>query len=350
MLYSYVLVDPNITLINHPLWTTFRNSMVYIGYYKRPLSTFFFVMLIISLGAWNIYAHRLSFRPLHISLLIGLILLFSYPFLSHDFFNYIFDAKILTFYHKNPYLYKALDFPGDPYLRFMHWTHRTYPYGPFWLIISSIPSFLSAHKFLLNFLFLKMTFGALYVISTYILEKSNKKHALFFATNPLVIMEGLVSPHNDLAAVTLGIIFLFFIMAQNKKLLGGVFLLLSILIKYITIFLLGFLIPMKKRIQITTSIFLCGIILLYLIVKNGVFPWYFLNIFVFLPFCGRRTKMALTIFTVILCITYLPFILYGDWTKQTLQFRSQIFWVGVVISIIVLLIVRYLPKRAFFSK
>lgn len=324
--------------------------MVYIGYYKRPLSTFFFVMLIISLGAWNIYIHRLSFRPLHISLLIGLILLFSYPFLSHDFFNYIFDAKILTFYHKNPYLYKALDFPGDPYLRFMHWTHRTYPYGPFWLIISSIPSLLSIHKFLLNFLLFKMTFGALYIMSTYILEKSNKKHALFFATNPLVIMEGLVSPHNDLAAVTLGIIFLFFIMAQNKKLLGKVFLLLSVLIKYITIFLLGFLIPVKKRRQITISVFLCVIILLYLIFKNGVFPWYFLNIFIFLPFFTQRMKLPLCVFSIILCLSYIPFILWGDWTKQTLHVRSQIFWTGVAISTVVFLATHYLPKKAFFKR
>jgi len=80
------------------------------------------------------------YNPLLISILIGVGLLFSYPFLSHDLFNYLFDAKIVTFYHQNPYILKALDFPSDPWLRFMHWTHRTYPYGPSFLFLTLVPS------------------------------------------------------------------------------------------------------------------------------------------------------------------------------------------------------------------
>ena len=59
---------------------------------------------------------------------------FSYVAFSYDLFNYIFDAKIITFYHQNPYFHKALDYPGDPMLSFMRWTHRVYPYGPIWLV------------------------------------------------------------------------------------------------------------------------------------------------------------------------------------------------------------------------
>jgi len=48
-------------------------------------------------------------------------------------FNYILTQKIITHYQQNPYIHKALDFPGDPMLSFMHWTQRVYPYGPVWL-------------------------------------------------------------------------------------------------------------------------------------------------------------------------------------------------------------------------
>ena len=56
----------------------------------------------------------------------ALLLVFSYNAFSYDIFNYIFDAKIFTHYHQNPYLQKALDYPGDPMLSFMRWTHRVY--------------------------------------------------------------------------------------------------------------------------------------------------------------------------------------------------------------------------------
>ena len=215
--YSYALVDPNFTLINHPLWELFRNNTVILGYYNRQYSWYIYVTLVILLFIAQYLFMRTwkKHSPIRISIIVGLLLLMAYPLLSHDFFNYLFDAKIVTYYHASPYMFRALDFPNDPWVRFMHWTHRTYPYGPSFLFVTLIPSFFGGGKLILNYLFFKIVFALCYVGSVWALSKVHRKYALFFATSPLVLVEGLVNAHNDMVALFfafLGISFLW-----NKK-------------------------------------------------------------------------------------------------------------------------------------
>ena len=129
LFYSYVLVDPNITFVSIHAWELFRDWAVQIGYHQRSLSWALFLIIVLGLFGFHLYFlnKKTQIRPLKVAIIIGIILLFSYPFLSKDFFNYMFDARIATFYHKNPYFFKAIDFQNYSWLRFMHWTHRTYP-------------------------------------------------------------------------------------------------------------------------------------------------------------------------------------------------------------------------------
>src|SRR6185369_13728901 len=125
------------------------------------------------------------------------ILIFSYNAFSYDLFNYIFYAKIITHYHQNPYLHKALDFPGDPMLAFMQWTHRTYPYGPLWLGLTIPISFAGLNFFPLTFFLFKSLAAVYYLGSSFLIWKISKKilpeyqyfNLVLFALNPLVIIE-----------------------------------------------------------------------------------------------------------------------------------------------------------------
>ena len=212
-IYSYSLVDPNLTFVSNRWWEFFRERMIELGYYRRDLSWLIYLSIIILLFAAYFYFKKKYKRlnALKLAIIISALTLISYPFLSHDFFNYMFDAKLVTYYHVNPYLFKALDFPSDPWIRFMHWTHRTYPYGPIFLLITLLPSYFSLGKFFLSFLFFKLTFIAFYLLAVYYLNKLNKRYAILFATNPLVIIEGLVNSHNDLISVSLAIIGAYFL-------------------------------------------------------------------------------------------------------------------------------------------
>ena len=326
LLYSYVLVDPNITFFNHPLWNQFRDIVIPIGYYQRELSWYLYLGLVLFLFLLHFLAvtKYKQIRILKIAFIVSVILLLSYPFLSHDFFNYMFDAKIITHYHQNPYIQKALDFPRDPWLRFMHWTHRTYPYGPFFLLVSLIPSFLSFGKFLIAFVLFKAMNLSFYLSAVHFLQRMNKKWAVIFATNPLIIIEGLINGHNDMIALSFGIIGIYYL-SKNKTLLARILLLCSAGIKYITlpIFFL------KKRTDIRTLflfIFQAGIIG-YLSFASEIQPWYFLSLFIFLPFFENYIS-RFNIFFLGLLLSYYHYIRLGGWdTKEKIELKHMIvFW------------------------
>ena len=193
-IYSFALVDPNLTLINSHIWEVFRGGMVQLGYHHREASWNIYFVLVLLLTLFHIYIvkHYKKFDAIKVALLTAVILLMSYPFLSHDFFNYMFDARILTHYGDNPYTHKALNYSDDQWVRFMHWTHRTYPYGPTFLLFTLLPSFLSFGTLILNYIFFKASFIALYVASVWALQKKASQWALFFATQPRVIIERCV--------------------------------------------------------------------------------------------------------------------------------------------------------------
>ena len=347
-LYSYSLLDPNITLINHNIWESFRNIMVNFGYYHRQESFLVFIILSIGLILLHIkITQHKKINPIHIALISSCVLLFSYPFLSHDLFNYMFDARIVTLYGKSPYLFKALDFPHDEWLRFMHWTHRTYPYGPAFLPITIIVSFFSFSKLILNLLLFKFLFIIFYFASVYVLKQKNTTWALFFASHPLIIIEGLVNNHNDFIALSLGIIGIYFL-GKKKKLYGRIFTLLSGGIKYITlplIFLYNLDSKEKSRYRVIV-IFLSTLALIgYISFSSTPQPWYFLNLLVFLPLLPHIIKRT-SIITFALLLSYYPYIALGGWdTKEKVMMKTVIIYSGVIINIMVLMFLKSLLSK-----
>src|SRR6185437_14906896 len=206
-LYSYTQIDLGLVITRVPRLYAIEKMFQNVGYFNRPLSTEIFIVLAFVFISLYFIMWLLSCqRKIHgytIWSIIGVttvVLLLSYNAFSYDLFNYIFDAKILTHYHQNPYLHKALDYPQDPMLGFMHWIERTYPYGPVWLILTIPVSFIGANIFILTFLLFKIVIAASFLISIYyifkILLKSDEEKAMenivLFALNPLILYECLI--------------------------------------------------------------------------------------------------------------------------------------------------------------
>lgn len=284
--YSYSQIDLNLTLLQTPWFLSFQHLMIQLGYYNRFFSAAIFTVITAVLFILYILFLRKSVYNVRI-LICGIVIitLFSYPAFSHDFFNYIFDARIITHYGQNPYLFKALDFPTDTWIRFMHWTHRTYPYGPFWLILTVPFSYFGLGKFILTLLNFKLLFAASYLGSVFlikkILEKINPKFVsagvIFFAVNPLVIIETLISPHLD-AIMTFFLLLAIFFLVSQKKVFAIFLLLISAGTKFLTIILLPvFLLPgisIKKVLWFSLILLLA--VLIPVIGQRESYPWYFL--------------------------------------------------------------------------
>jgi len=365
-LYSFTQVDLNLTLSEWSVWQVIQKFFQHIGYFQRPLSTFFYVVIILLLylfyflflrmarirGIWGIR------QVWGLVIATTVILTFSYNAFSYDLFNYIFDAKIITFYHQNPYLHKALDFPEDPMLSFMHSTHRTYPYGPVWLMLTA-PLSLGINFFLPTFFLFKSLISLSFMGTAFFISRILKKVSpqdeifgvVFFAINPLVIIESLVSTHNDIVMICLSLGSLYLLM-RKIYVRSFILLILSIGIKFATILLLPVFIYIAIRQLRNLSIdFKKVFAIIFILMTIAVFvtsfatgpnknpelqPWYFLMLFPFAAFVAqKRIVFILTIFVSIsMLVSYVPFLLMGEWPKDIVDLKIKLLIASIAVGIL----------------
>ena len=368
-LYSYTQVDLSLTLSKASIFQTVEKAFQNIGWYQRPLSTVLFLAIVICLFLSYFYLLYLSYknkisRKFFWGLIIATsgILVLSYNAFSYDLFNYIFDAKIFTHYHQNPYLHKALDFPGDPMLSFMRWTHRTYPYGPIWLAVTIPLSFIGANIFLPTFFIFKIAIGLFFLGSIYFLEKivtelniKNKFFPLvFFAFNPLTLIECLVSSHNDIVMMFFALLG-FYLFLKRKIVLSIVLIVISYLVKSVTIFLLipvftsigsGFIkfkISSENILRIAVFSLILGFA--YVITQIEIQPWYFIWV---LPFIGllkpNRFVISLAIcFTIGMILTYFPYIFINNFANGVI-YKIYLLPLSLAVGLAIPLILTVIKK------
>ncbi|HYK09083.1 MAG TPA: hypothetical protein VEW42_06335 [Candidatus Eisenbacteria bacterium] len=357
-LYSYTQVDLSLTLSRISIWQTIEKSFQYIGYFQRPLSTYLYVGILISLlasyvGLLMLIRNNVLSRKTVWILVIAtaVILTFSYNAFSYDLFNYIFDAKIVTHYFQNPYMHKALDFPHDPMLSFMHWTQRIYPYGPIWLFITIPISFVGMQFFLPTFFLFKALASISYLGIAWsvekILKKTDPQNSLFgiavFAFSPLVIIEGLVSAHNDMVMVLF--ISLALVTFMNKKSVWSFLLLfLSIGIKFATAVLLPLWIIgtfIKKKGEMESLALVSFILLIIPLVvaslRTNFQPWYILFLFPFASLMPKQKEILVgfTLFSFTALFQYIPFLYIGNWDNPIPFILLLMLWSSVGLSIVV---------------
>lgn len=359
-LYSLTQIDLSLFLFKFSWWVHLQQFFQNIGYFQRPLSTVFYLLILASLFICYLLflflSHREKVPEKEIWKLIifsSIVLTFSYNAFSYDLFNYIFDAKIITFYHQNPYMHKALDYPGDPMLNFMHWTHRTYPYGPGWMILTIPLSFLGLNFFLPTILMFKALSASCFLGTAYfigkILDKTDKKNKvfgiIFFALNPLVLIEGLVSAHLDIVMAFFGV-FAFYLLF-NKKYIGSFLsLVFSAGIKYVTVvllplFLLRIFGVFKKKLSfekvsiLTIFLMIIGIIASSL--RTNFQPWYLLYILPYVSFISKKYYVFIpsVILSFSSLLIYVPYLYSGNWDPPI---PTILFWIttlGILGSILI---------------
>lgn len=214
-LFSYSLTDPNLIIISWPPYQSFQTLLWQTFFENRHLMTYVFIALILllfSTYAWmirNLKENNKNYstpKLLNSYLLLTLPLLLSYNALSHDVFNYMFNAKMVTVFHANPHVKVALDYTYDDWTRFMHNTHTPAPYGYGWTALSLIPSVIGFNKFLptwLSFrLFSVISVALLFWSLRLLAQRMNVKLSLtklaMVFLNPLFLLEIISNSHNDL--------------------------------------------------------------------------------------------------------------------------------------------------------
>lgn len=326
LLFTYLFVDRNILFLRG----------VYTGFYwdHRGATALIYTLIILVFFIF-IFIFLKNLNKLSLKILIALtsvFLFFSYPTIaSYDIFNYVETSRILFKYHENPYIITPAEFVGDEYLPFTRATNKTALYGPSWTIASGVPYFLGFGNFIFTLFSFKLVSLLSYLGLSFLIFKisKNRLSTALFALNPLVIIESMVSSHND-AFMMFFTLLSFYFLSKRKMFASLSSLTISMLVKFSTIFLLPVYMfavwKIRKGKQIKWgNIYLyasLSMIFIFLIsfFREEIYPWYAIW---FLTFSSLIPKVRWLLYlsyglSLGLLLTYIPYMYLGTYYGLTL--------------------------------
>lgn len=332
VLFSYTQIDLNLTLSRASWFSVVQRFFQQVGFFNRPLATGIYVSIVcVYFVLYGIFLKN----PKHIWRIIiamTMVLLFSYPAtFSYDFFNYLFTAKTILVYGKNPYDSIPLQFVGvDPWLSFMRWTHLSSAYTPFWIGLSLLP-YLAGFGYLLpTIFFTKIMIALFYIWSCYLIgkiTKGNKYAIALFALNPLVVIETLISSHNDIVLVAFALLAIWY-MDQKKYVSAWFFLSLSIAAKLMTLFLIPVFLLKKNKVYMLGAMVI-GLVLV--VARREFLPWYWVWIMPFIALLWH--KRWITLFGISmsfgLILSYAPYFYFGHYNFPVPIWKLFLTWTPV---------------------
>lgn len=335
--FSFVFTDPNLTLINNQIAVNWQNFLWQHFLFNHYLRVGLYLVIVIALFINYLYLikfwprnnHYLKKITLAFAFLL-IILIFSYNALSHDVFNYIFNARMLIVYKANPHQTAAVNFSFDPWIRFMHNIHTPAPYGQAWTLISALPYFFGFGKFLLTWLNFK-AFALLGMLITYfslkkLLNKNDRSNlylALLFL-NPLILLETISNAHNDwwmMWPVLVSFILINKFKTNKKRaflylILIFFLMLFSIFTKFASILAIPFILFYFIQEHLIKLSFLKNRYLLKAKIFFENYFWDLISITFFLPLFTSRSQRFLTWY-LIWPMTFLP-LLKSKWWQNNL--------------------------------
>ena len=358
--FSYLFIDPNLSYLNS-IYSgfVFSNRFLTTTFYTSSIFIFF---AFYGTFVWLSYRKKIKVKDIFILVFITVvILIFSYPaMLSYDIFNYFTTSKVLFFYHENPYIVMPIEFVDDPLLAFTHAANKVALYGPVWTALTGIPYFLGFGNFVINLFALKFLAGFSYLATVFLVWKISKNimPVILLALNPLIIIESLVSGHNDIVMMFFAL-FSFFLLMKKKLGWAIFFFILSILIKYTTILLIPVFFFVIWRIirkhEINWgNIFYCSSLLMLFgfflsPVREEIYPWYalwFLSFSFLIP--NKKLLLYISIaFSFGLLFRYVPFMFSGTHADITPQVKAIVTFVPAILVSFYIILRMKLWERIF---
>lgn len=357
-IFSYGFVDLNLRLSTNSWYQALQTPLSDLVYKMRPTASFVFVLILIALFAsYLVFLIRTddffpSFRKLTRFIpIITLILAASFPALTYDLFNYIMTAKVSFTYHENPYIVMPVEIPNDPNLAFTRAANKLALYGPVWLLLTAIPNTLGGGDVWRTIVVYKIMNGMAYLLMTYMIYRFTKsvRNAVFFALNPLVIIETLVSGHNDIYMMLLALGGL--LLWKNSKRFAGFFLLLaSGLIKGATLILAPLLYFTKypfEKILVYSYWLMAVVFFVVAPVREELYPWYAVWLISIASFLSPKRYARIWEFTIVLSFALelrnLPYIYMGYYGGPGPMLRMLVTVIPVGLYVLWLFIIKKTP-------
>lgn len=322
VVFTYFFIDLNFIYLS--------NIYSGIAYSNRLLVSILYGVFIIGFFGFYIYflsyskRQKLDYKQLRFLFLPTALLLFSYPaILSYDIFNYLATAKVTFFYVENPYLVMPVEFLNDTMLMYTRAANKYALYGPSWIILTSVPFFLSFGNILFQILLLKVLVAVFYIGTLFVLYRLTKNYysVVFFGLNPLVVIETFVSGHNDIVMVFFMLLGLY-LLKEKRVASSFISLFVSIFIKFASVFLLPIWLYVLYNRFINkeiiwnkvwiASFFLMLFVFLLSPIREELYPWYFIWVLPFVSLIHNK-KLSLLFISLSfgLLLYYIPYMYTG---------------------------------------
>lgn len=341
--YSYGFVD-----VNFPLKPP---QFIYNLVHNQRLSTTLIFVFLIGL-LFIVYALLLkkaknkqidARQSWRLIFLVALILFFSWPAFSYDIFNYIATAKVTFFYKENPYLVMPIEFINEPTLKFTHAANKFALYGPAWILLTFLPYFFGKANVILTVFTFKAFILLFYLGLCWLIwriSRNNLKSLIFFSFNPLVIIETLISSHNDIVMMSF-LLLSFYWLFQKKKVLSFLAFIFSIGIKYATLILAPiwlFSSRFNRKQFLTFCYYLLFLVFLLSPLREEIYSWYFIWVLA-LAALLTENKLIYSLslsFSFGLLLRYTPYLYTWRWDGITPLIKTLTTFIPPIFSLLFL--------------
>jgi hypothetical protein len=316
----------------------------------RPYATILYVACIASLFIyylrilWSVSKKKTTPKNALTHICIAAVVLFlGFPGFSYDVFNYMATAKVAYVWHENPYIVMPIEIPNEPMLTYMHASNKVALYGPVWIGVSAIPQYLGFGNPMVTLFMFKLMEIAFYAGTLWLIWQLSEKNLwslLFFALNPIVLTEIILSGHNDIVMMFFALAS-FYLLRKKKYTLSILALLFSIFIKYATMFIIPVYLAklIRKDKMSWPAVWMWGSVFMYAAfllspIREEIYTWYFIWPLVFLAFIpGKSLFVWLSYgFTFGLPLRLAPFIYSQSWVGITPIIKKFVTFVPAAMS------------------
>lgn len=249
-----------LSLYRFPLWRYFYTPLADLG--KLTLhdigignAFLLLAMALFLLYGWALYqARKRQWRHtgeviILFAFLFSVTLLLVYPWGAADLYDYALTGKLLVHYRVNPFVVPPASFVAEPWLAYAPWGHATVAYGPVWVMLAAVAGWVAGNDLLASvlafklmaWLFYWLTILLIILISRHRASGDTPTDVLFFAWNPLVLLETMTNGHNDVIMVAFVLLALLWV-ARRRTAWAFASLAASALVKFISAAVTPFLV------------------------------------------------------------------------------------------------------------
>ncbi|MHB8577671.1 MAG: glycosyltransferase 87 family protein, partial [Dehalococcoidia bacterium] len=156
------------------------------------------------------------------AVLFGATLVPLYPVAAADIFHYVADARTLVVFHQNPLTVAPV---AHRFFIGISWMEQPSPYGPFWQVLTIIPTLLvgnSAVGSVIAFKLLAFAFYLLSVLAVFLIVRRTCPGRELFATlafawNPFITFRAVGNGHNDIVMMGLALLALYCVIVRRWR-------------------------------------------------------------------------------------------------------------------------------------